>query len=591
MPIISHGGEEFHLSHEEEDKLNHFQAVTNFPENELSLIIKLLKNHSWQLEPAISRYFDSEAWKDNLNQIDTPPVLSSREISSTPSDRVAINPSMVDQVRNNHLVAILPVVHALPHDYKNRFKVVGLNNTTTSNAGPSLLVLILTIIPNTIIKIISFIFSFFVGSSSNKRNNVIRVPQLPISETNFIDLSKIIKDSNKLTHVQQILANNRLPFNECLRIAREEFKFLLVVLIGETNDTEEPANNDINSIKFLTEIITDNGVLKILDEYQGDLIVYMGCVNELEPWLVARELHVKYTPELLLLGNVLNRNGSINGAVKLSVLSKLKISTTKKFQNSLKLTLERFSPELIVSKTEMEELKISRQIKQLQENAFNESLRKDKIKEEQRKSKENELKLQQELKLQEEKLKKRKDTVNNLKWLKLCIDLLKNQEPEKREDVKHATLQIRTSNGERIIKKFSKNTTLHSIYLNVGCHLYLKNNRVDSEDWRNSIVQKIKELISDETVLCFKDLEVVEKEIDEMPLSKIIDKELTKWENGPLENEDEIFINFELVSPFPRYKVPLEKDVRISEVNQLWPNGSLLVEDIVELEESDSEEE
>ena len=49
MPIINHAGEEFHLSHEEEEKLNNFQGITNFPEDDLPLVIKLLQNHGWKL--------------------------------------------------------------------------------------------------------------------------------------------------------------------------------------------------------------------------------------------------------------------------------------------------------------------------------------------------------------------------------------------------------------------------------------------------------------------------------------------------------------------------------------------------------------
>lgn len=662
MPVIRASDKEFHLSHEEEDKLNQFQAVSNFPEEDLSLIVKLLRNRGWNLEAALSRYFDGN-WKDNIGDIATPPPpqipsLPREDTTSTTSVASSNNPmsppppfmNPYDTVlprRNNSstslfqsrtLIPTLPLVHRLPADYKSKFQLVGLDNGKRRfithnkeflngvNNKTNIFYLIFLFIPHSIVKIFSLFWSVVSKVFTNNegkdntivnRPKIFRLPKYPSQDENIINLEKLItvKDSDDtdiddvknitLTNVEEIvgLPNERLPFNTMLDICENDFKFLLVILLGEV-DTEQD-NIDINSRKFLSYVLGDDGVMRILRDYKDNLLVYMGSVNEIEPWLVAKNLHVKYTPECFLIGNVLNANGSVNGTTKLSVLNKLKITSPRRLQNSLKAVFDRYNAELVVSRTEKEDLRVAREIKHLQEQAYQESLLKDQLKEEQRQLKlreEQNKELQARYKEQELKLK---ETYRNLNWLSSCIDILKedvansiteiNQPMEKG---KYTTLQFRTSEGTRFVRKFVDNTTLHSIYVNIGCHLYLQNTSIDVEEWSQSIIKKIQELGENDSVLCFKDTKILVDELDSIGLSTLIKDELARLDKlrQEMSMEEhsrpfEISFDFELVSPFPRYKVPVEEKVTVKEVSQLWPNGSLLVEDIIEDEEEEISDE
>lgn len=647
MPSIIAADKEYHLSHEEEDKLNQFQAVTDFPEEDLSLIIKLLRNHSWNLEAALSRYFDGN-WKDNIGDIASPPPLPvprqheglSESVATMPPQNLpsydAVIPSRSNSTtplfQTRHLIPTLPIIHKLPADYKSKFQMVGLNNgkrqyvthnreLLENTQNQNFFYIILLFIPHTIVKIFSFFWSILskvFGNDSDDNDGkvnkpkIFRIPRYPSQDENQIQLDPLMenKEDNNITlaNVKEIVGdiNNRKPFNELLDICENEFKFLLVILLGDLEDNEY---SDVNSKKFLNYVLGDDGVMRILRDYKENLLVYMGSVNEIEPWLVAKHLLVKYTPECFIIGNVLNANGSVNGTIKLSVLNKLKITSPRRLQNSLKTVFDRYNGELVVSRTEKEDLRVAREIKQLQEQAYQESLLKDQLKEEQKQLKLQEMesaKLEEMNKQQQLKLK---ETYKNLTWLSNCVNILKEDIHKSIEGTeqyanrnnslekgKYTTLQFRTSEGTRFIRKFIRDTTLHSIYVNIGCHLYLQNTSLNTEEWTESIIKKIQELGSDDSVLCFKDTELLEDEIDTIGLDTLIKEELNrleelKRESGIQDNKPfEMEFNFELVSPFPRYRVPIEDMVTVKEVSQLWPNGSLLVEDIIEEEDSNESE-
>lgn len=645
MPTITVADKEYHLSHEEEDKLNQFQAVTDFPEDDLSLIIRLLRNHGWNLEAALSRYFDGN-WKDNITDVASPPPMAipipmSNANATSTSPPPSMSPTLppYELSRSNSatlmfqtrsLIPSLPVINKLPADYKSKFQMVGLNNGKTqfithnkelldsATQNQNIFYLIFIFIPHSIVKIFSFLWTMMsklvpFGSNNDSgkfsKPKIFRLPNYPTQAENKIDLDSLFAttthtkgndDDITLSNVKEIVGDikERKPFNELLTICENEFKFLLVILLGDLEDIE---HNDINSQKFLKYVLGDDGVMRILRDYKDNLLVYIGSVTEIEPWLVAKQLHVKYTPECFIIGNVLNSNGSVNGTIKLSVLNKLKITSPKRLQNSLKNVFDRYNGELVVSRTEKEELRVAREIKQLQEQAYQESLLKDQLKEEQKQLKLQEMEKSKLQEMTRQTQLKLKETYKHLNWLSKCMNILKEDIQNSVGDVpmekgKYTTLQFRTSKGNRFVRKFVKDATLHSIYVNIGCHLYLQNNALSTEEWTQSIVKKIQELGSDDSVLCFKDTELLVDEIDTIGIDTLIKEELARLgkmrdENGtPDDKPFEIEFNFELVSPFPRYRVPVEETVTVKEVSQLWPNGSLLVEDIIEEEENDDDD-
>ncbi|QLQ78310.1 hypothetical protein HG537_0A05570 [Torulaspora globosa] len=587
MPMVRHNDEEYHLSHEEEEKLNEFRSITNFAEDDLPLIIRLLQNYGWHLERALGFYFDGD-WKNSVTSTGLPEIpVRPPTPAATPSVGFR-EPFVVSETR---MIPSLHTVKPLPENFREHFSVVGLSGKSgdvwkiTSQQSP--LLIILMFIPRILVKLgarILFLLwsliTFGFQSHVDERTRVCKVPDMPKKEPR--SLKEVLPqhiDEKNLSRLNGLISD--LSFNEALKVCQEEFKYLLVIVVGDVTDVDAP---DFNSQRFLSKVLSNPAVISLLEKYKDELIIYLRSADELETWLVAQQLHVKYTPECLLIANVLNSNGSLNGVTRLSVLSKVRLSSPKKFENSLKVSLERFHPELVVSRTEQAELRLAREIKKLQDTAYEASLEQDRVKEQERILKEQQ---EHELKKSEqerEKSKKIKETLKHLTWLQSCIEVA-NQELSSSDTEEIATLQIRTSNGQRFVKKFASNTSLRSLYVNIGCHLYLQKYTNDSKEWASNMIKKIESLTQNGSVLCFRESSLPHQNANIDALAEIIDDELSKL---ALERCTNLEFDFELVSPFPREKISVNERLVIKDVAQLWPNGSLLVEDIID--ESDDDE-
>ncbi|CAI1652251.1 hypothetical protein SEUBUCD646_0M01320 [Saccharomyces eubayanus] len=591
MPVVSHEGNEFHLSHTEEDKLNEFQVITDFPPDDLPDVVKLLRNHGWQLEPALSRYFDGE-WRDGSEDGMGEPTATATPIPTPMAEELAWTPPVLGP-RPLSFTAALPVVRPLPASFRHDFRTIGLNgrsNTVWSmfesfsyNGNPFLFVLLL--IPRIINRLSATIFTFLctllslhsIGSEGNAgKPRIAKVPKAPTRETQ-IPISEILGDTKDADEFCQLKSfDPDFSFNEVLRIAKEEFKFVLLVLVGNTCDDDHDGDTtatDVNSKLLLKKILLNKKTLQYLHKIDDDLVIYLKCVQELEPWLIAQQLEVRNTPEIFLIANVSNKisHSETVPLQRLSILGKLKINSLNKFLQSLTNVVERYSPELIVNRTEMNELRVSREIKKLQEDAYMKSLEMDRLK---ALEKEKSLELVQDLKLDA--------TSHQLNWLKACIDELQPLDTT----AKQTTLQFRTSSGKRFVKKFPSMTTLYQIYQSIGCHMYLEVYSSDPAQWASALQEKISQLAADAAVLCFKDEQPDTSTAATIEgLGDIISNELASFdlEQGKLQ------FDFELVSPYPKYTVHPDEKLSVDQVPQLWPNGSLLVEALVEEEEDDDD--
>ncbi|AET39158.1 Ubx2p Ecym_4078 [Eremothecium cymbalariae DBVPG len=587
MPIVYNGNQEFHLQHSEEEKLNQFQTITSFPEDELPLIIKLLQNHSWHLEPALSRYFDGD-WKENLNATAGPSRAEE-------DDFTHITPNMATQhvvpflAADRNFIPSLPIVSRLPQDYKEKFQIVGLqSNRSSLDTNPILLVVML--LPSLIVKLGVDIFSFIwnlisFGFGDNNANGVqkftrfpskIQEPVRPVSD----DITAVLgPESNEL-----LTLASKLSFNELWEDCERKFKFMLIIFLGNLVGED----SDLGSQRFLKNIIADESTISYFNENKQNLEIYFGSSHDRETWYVGKHLDVRYTPECYLVANVLNANGSFNGATRMSLLGKIRLTSLRRFQRSLRMHMDKYSAELIISRNEREELELARKLKESQDQAFEESLRQDQIKEEKRRIEAEQLKLAKLLEEETEYRRKIQATARNLFWLNTTVTNLDCRSTNHEKDDKQAVLQIRTSDGKRIIKKFPGRTNLRQLYLDVGCHLYLQETSNDATEIQSKLVELINSLAADSSVLCFKDsCEMNLNTIEEIKAT--INEELTKLDDidkpGNLQIAE--YIDFELVSPFPRFKIPFDDELLIQDISKIWPNGSLLVE-YVEQEQLDS---
>ncbi|CCE62881.1 hypothetical protein TPHA_0D02440 [Tetrapisispora phaffii CBS 4417] len=639
--IIKDDNNEFHLSHDEEDKLNQFQLITSFPEDELSGIVNLLRNHGWNLEAAIGRYFDG-TWKETARFESVPEsdifateppevperIPNSSFIGDSITNDFAVNSGSVENLRDtgpfvddiirnrflaSQVVPKLPIVEALHPNFKQKYSVVGLNKALISHESTfqnNPFNVILMFVPKLLFRIAYNILSLLWGvltmgfsfKSSDNSQMVCKIPARPshdevsINET-ILNLVESPENKQKLESIITSKNDHQKSFNTLLTECKDDFQFILVIVLGNLKEKEEH-EADINSKRFISKVLSNTSVLNLLEDYvvkQKSLSVYIKSAIELEPWLVAKKLAIRHTPEVLLVGNVLNSNGSINGITRPSVLNKVRINSPNKFISSFKVAMDRFGSEIIVSKTEKEELRVAREIKELQNRAYETSLEQDRIKEEKKQLENEEKRLEQLEVEQREKEIKLFNTLKSLNWLKACVDILQdaisNNETGFLDTVKCANLQVRLAGGNRLIKKIRGDDSLYSLYVNIGCHLFLEDFSKNISNWVKILPLKIKELSEDDTLLCFKENNGFDIDFEINNLMNLINNELTKFETSLETSNYELDIDFELISPYPRVKIPISTDTKIHDTTELWPNGSLLVEEIINDEYTDDDSE
>ncbi|CEP21670.1 unnamed protein product [Cyberlindnera jadinii] len=499
------------LAPAEREKLDEFQVITSFPEDQYDKVVRLLRNNYWNLEVALSKYFDGMLEEEAARE----PFIEPPDQYAQPGHQREhivndIDVAALEQLINGNgelpnramLLPQLPIVRPISNRWRSN---TGLNQHVdylglqTITQSPLLFILLL--IPRTLTLLftgLAYLFNLLFPPSPDQ------VPLRPTSK-GFNAMAHF----RELTHEECPVELYKGDFNEAFEEAKQESRFILLVVIG---------SND-KSTQFLKRTFNNDHVVNILKEER--CLVYVSHAEESQGNEIARCFKVRALPSVFLLGNVASGPHLISS---MSLLAKVPTRSTDSFLNKLKFEVEKYKPELTMKRLEQEELRHSRMIRELQDKAYEESLIADKIKKSQKEEEEN-LKAQQEqvaqwLKEQE------------LKWLCKVHSKFndENDELNSFEKGQYATIRFKMPHGAQVIQKFSKEHTLKDIYSFVA----LKNHMANGD--RSFLDQ--------------------DKDVD------------------PAYNHK---FDFELISPFPRYVVPLD-DTPVKEVQQLWPNGSLLIE-------------
>lgn len=485
------------LSPSEQDKLDQFQIITSFKDEDYDKVIALLRNNYWNLEVAISKYFDGELETPQQVHNPAPPA-------PIPAPVHPIDPFHHHDYSSLGILSSSVKISPISNNWKSK---PGLIERPSYSFAEFPILFLLLIIPKTITFILLKLSQFFEYLFPPLPN---LLPNEPILES--FDFNNYFEEITKDPLSFKIMENS---YNEALQNCLDENKLLLLILI---KDTDEFTNN-----KFCKKILNNETVSNFLKQEVEDenLNIFIANVNEYQGFEIAKNLKIKSLPIIYLIGNVGNASNSIN---QLKILSKFHIRTLNTFKLKLFSEFEKFKPELILKKIEKNELIYSRNLKKLQDDAFNESLKKDKLKlEKLEKEKQDLIDFNNNLKLNE--LNKFNFMISiNHKYNTRDLDLPKDQ---------LTSIRIKYSNGDSITEKFTSKETLFDLYSFIQLKIYV-----------NSLSE--------------------------------LDK--NQFLNAPLiESSYDHQFNFELISPFPRFIVPINDEL-IKDIKQLWPNGSLLVE-------------
>ena len=226
-------------------------------------------------------------------------------------------------------------------------------------------------------------------------------------------------------------------------------------------------------------------------------------------------------------------------------------NTTNKILKNIGKLLERFNPQLVSARFDKQEMEISRQIRQEQDDAYLRSLQQDKIKKEMRLQEENAQKLA------EQKSQLRKYYL--LKWI--STKYIEQNVLDQDVDAK-CKIALKLPNGKRIVELFNGEITLLEFYMFIELKLFIEQEELDT-DQVDDLIEKL--------------------DIDDNVKNSIQD--LSDYHNS-------YPFKFEVIQPYPKKVIHLDVDMdqSIKDISEFSKGANFLIEFIDDDEEEEEEE-
>lgn len=583
------------LTDDQSELVSQFEGITGLgPEEENDNIAKLLRINDWNLNNAISNYFDtkfdsvaSHAASSGFEAIDND------ENDAHLSHRNHAQQDNFMNLQNQFaLDSLLPKLPKAPKTSNNWQLDVGIHSSMKDSCKdpgakiaepkrtPMLSLWVLWIIPKTILQLIMTLIRSVFRISNNKVASNNRFPrefdyEYYAEEASFLDwfareLADGDQDQEKSEYdekyddvvekVEEV--GKREPsvlddfnvsedgFNGIHGKTQNSYSWLLVLLV----------NNNRSSQKFLQNIFESEHFNKLFNKNSGlfkETLIYTNNVEtDPESFEVGQTYKVKKLPYVMLIGNVSN-NPSILSSM--SVVYKSNIAqafisdgglhgTAAKILRNLHKLMDNFNPQLITQRIDKQEIELSRQLKQQQDDAYTESLEKDRLKKMQ---KENEIKSRQNL---QELVKLRES---------FLFHLIRSNWFEQLNETAAAKskISVKLPNGKRIIETILKSIAVNDLYLFVELKLFVN-------DLINSSLTEFQN--EDDVLSYISSLNVTDAIAIEDYLARFPFK-------------------FELIQPFPK-KIFSPTTNAVESIPELKTGASLLVEYIREDDDQEDDD-
>lgn len=490
---------EYHeLNDEKKLTVDEFKAISGVElDDDLSKVIQLLSVNDWNLNNAIGNYFDSGFLPEqrqsggNEDIIDSSSAdpfgasssvdvhdsnsgLSNRQSTRRSSEYMNLSNSF----ELNDLIPRLPNAPKILNNWQidvgiysslRQSRTSAMNNTRTNSNNDiirktlSSIWIILLIIPKGLLSLLIGIFKFlFKVNASN---------YFPLKfDYNEFTLDTNINNNTIADDVQNKYTINSQEYNELHDITKNNYTWLLVILVNDSDECQRFLNQLLNNEKFDMLFNKQSGEF-------SDCQMYINNVDRNpEAFEIGDTYKAKRLPYVMLVGNVTN-NPSIMSSMSLVYKSNISsnfltpdnlATTVNKILVNFTKIINNYQPQMVAAKVDKQEMEFSRLLKQRQDNAYERSLLVDKEKRHK--------KLQ---KLEKEKLLTLKN--NYLLYLyKTQWFTNLNQTPEIR-------IQIKLPNGSRIIEKLNNDLYLHQLYLYLEMKLFIINNYPQEPDLQSQL--------------------------------------------------------------------------------------------------------
>ncbi|KAG0302015.1 hypothetical protein BGZ98_007864 [Dissophora globulifera] len=476
------------LTPEQKGILEDYLAVTG--QNDLEVAILALEQHSWQLETAVQAQFGDTRTPSRPDE-----SLGGLGLNHTGNQPAPPLPPPPPPSQPRH-VAAPRASNTFTRSFLTWFS---WPINTIWSVTWSFLAYFYTLFPQTFRQAIT-------GQST--RSGPTRSPQDPASvAARFL---REYEESYGTTHPNFYAGG----YSAALNKAKDELKFLVVYLHSDEHDATDA---------FCKETLADSELLSYLRN--SEFLVWAGNVKETEGFQVATTLQTVRYPFIGVIA--LSQPTAGSSATKMVLIDRIEgPSTAEQIIQRLTQQVARQSTALERLRAERREREQAREIRQQQDDAYEQSLRADREKARQQKQMREaaeQLKREQEM-IEAEKVLALERKERHLKWLFANLP----EEPAAGESG-CARLSFKLWNGERVIRRFRGTEPVEHVYVFIETIEFRENG------------------------------------------SKA-ELQLEAEEHAGYTHE----YDFVLISPFPRTKVT-DRQKLIKDEPALWPSASLVV--------------
>ncbi|CAK7895020.1 hypothetical protein CAAN1_05S01156 [[Candida] anglica] len=586
------------ITESQSEKIQQFRDITGLDStSEADNVTNLLRINDWNLNNAVSIYFDSGFESITSNTGVEEMIESDQQQSafneSNVSHRHEDSRSVVNLQSELFLDNYIPKLPKAPK-ISNQWQLeIGLHmsqrdqlvknehefQSPTPIPKQSNLWIILLIIPKSLLSLLLSLFKLLFGKRSIPLNRFprkfnyleydpdykMRIEQEDehINEKEFGNVELQEKEGQSNSSSNQLIEKkdlqllkeinekyNSSSFNELYQLSQTKYSWLLVILV----------NNSEQSKRFLNSFILNES----FNKFNENVNIFINNVEKSpEAFTIGETYKVKKLPYVMLCGNVTN-NPSIMSSMSIVYKSNISSNVLESVQDvsqtvnrtyrGLNKVMEHFNPQLISQRFDQQEIEFSRMLKDQQDAAYIESLVRDKQKKQEKELKQQLIETELQLAKQRELYLYQK--LKSKGWIDSLEDEIKQQ---------NVKLAIKLPDGTRIIEIFSKKIQTKELYLFVELKLFL-NDLINSEENEfkdeNDVLVKVEEEIS----------------IDNKDETWTLDEYFEKFP-----------VRFELIQPFPKKVIEINSN-EIGLTKELKNGGNLLVEYLEDEDDGTDEE-
>lgn len=438
------------LSAAQQTALQTYTAVTD---QDPIAAIPLLQRSEWNVQIAISRFFDGEPTSD--------PVAEARAALPVPAPTSR-------QTANLQYESLL-AANSVPRPRRSSEDAVQRVDTTASTVPayrpPFLLTPLLTPFNllfrlfSTVLSPLSFLVPSFVARIFRNLFTLNSQPsrrQLPPADT----ARRFIREFDETYTPNPPLPFVESGFNLTLDNCKKDSKFLFAVLLSPSHDETHT---------WVRETLMSSQLYQFLQTHRHELVLWGGTVQDAEGYQVSNALNCTKFPfaALICQTSEASSTGSSRPADMTVVMRAVGPMPASELVAKLGSAITAQQAQLTAARAQRTEQQASRDLREEQDSAYQRSLAQDRERV-RRKREEEEAQIRAEKQAQEAAEQQRQRLEQREEWRRWRATQIRDEPDASTADT--VRLSIRLPDGKRLIRNFDSAAPLDDLYAYVECH-------------------------------------------------------------------------------------------------------------------------